>query len=299
MAGWRTLIVTSDARLRVRHGALHLERADGQMSLPIEDLDIVLLETPRGSISHDALRALAQAGVPLLVVDERHTPCGVLLPYNQNPRISTLLNAQMEISEPFKKRVWQQIVQRKIENSAACLDQLARPGGDKLREIAKTVRSGDTTGREAYAAREYFKAVSPGFLRRSDSPASAALDYGYAVIRALVARSLSSRGLQCALGIGHRSSTNPFNLADDFVEVFRPFVDLIVFKDPPQQSLSPEDRLRLISVVRLECSIDHSVYSLSTASNEVADSYARAVTERDYRRIRLPQLSCYALRTFE
>ncbi len=299
MAGWRTLIVTSDARLAMRHGNLHLERDDGQLTLPIEDLDVVLLESPRGSVSHDVLRALAQRCVTLMVVDEKHTPCGVLLPYAQNPRTPALLQAQIGATEPFKKRAWQRIVRQKIENAAACLDALGREGGDHLREIAKTVRSGDNTGREAYAARQYFKLIAPEFQRRGSTPASAALDYGYAVVRALVARSLAAIGLQCALGLGHRGSTNPFNLADDFVEVFRPFIDFMVFKDPPKDELTAPYRSYLVSSVRLECSIENSTYSVSTAATEVAESYARALIARDYRLLRLPRFSGGDVRRFE
>jgi CRISPR-associated protein Cas1 len=184
-------------------------------------------------------------------------------------------------------------------NAARCLGVLGRPGSDSLAGIARTVQSGDSTGREAYAAREYFKYLNPGFRRRSESSIAAALDYGYAVVRALVARSLASSGLQCALGVGHRSATNPFNLADDFVEVFRPFVDLRVFLNPPERDLTPEYRAHLASTVRLECSIQGSTYTISTAAMEVAASYARAVLARDYKKVLLPELAGTELRSYE
>lgn len=299
MGGWRTLIVQSDARLSLHQGNLHLERTDGQMSLPLDDLDVVLLESPRGMVSHAVLAHMAARGIVLMVVDEKHTPCGVLLPYAQNPRTPNLLSAQIALTEPFKKRVWQRIVREKIMNASRCLEVLGRNGSGRLAEIARTVQSGDSTGREAYAAREYFKYLAPDFRRRSDSPIAAALDYGYAVVRALLARSLASAGLQCALGVGHRSSTNPFNLADDFVEVFRPLVDLRVFLRPPERELTSEYRAYLVSTVRLECSIQGSTYTMSTAAAEVAASYARAVIARDYRKVLLPQLTGPDLRGYE
>jgi CRISPR-associated protein Cas1 len=301
MAGWRTLIVSSDARLVVRDGNLHLERDDRQLTLPIEDIDTILIESPQGSVSVPVLSELATRGIALLVVDRKHTPCGVLLPYAQNPRIPPLLQAQIDLTEPFKKRVWQRIIQQKIRNAARCLDELGRPGSEKLRQIAATVKSGDSTGREAYAAREYFKFLGPGFKRRSESSISAALDYGYAVVRAAVARSLASTGLQCALGVGHRGAANPFNLADDFVEVFRPFVDLMVFSQPPQteRELTSEYRSYLLSTLRLECSIYGNAYCISTAAQEVAESYARAVLARDHRKVSLPELVGGEVRRYE
>jgi CRISPR-associated protein Cas1 len=301
MAGWRTLVVTSEARLVVRNGNLHLERDDHQLTLPIEDIDAVIIESPRGNVTISVLSELAQRGVALLVVDGKHTPCGVLLPYSQNPHVPSLLKAQIELTEPFKKRVWQRIVQQKILNAAACLDVLGRQGSEKLREIAASVRSGDSTAREAYAARTYFKLLEPGFRRRSDSALSSALDYGYAIVRGAVARSLASAGLQCALGVGHRSSANPFNLADDFVEVFRPCVDLMVFRQPPEAKgpLSTDYRSYLVSILRLECSIHGSTYTVSTASQEIAESYARAILARDYRALALPELVGNQVRHYE
>lgn len=299
MAGWRSLIVRSDARLSMRYGNLHLERADGQLTLPLEDLDVVLLESPRGTVSHSVLSELAQRAVALIVVNEKHTPCGILLPFAQNIRGPRLLAGQIELTEPFKKRVWQLIVRRKIENCAQCLRLLGRSGSEKLIAIAQEVKSGDSTGREAYAAREYFRLLDPAFRRRSSTPLTAALDYGYAVVRALMARSLASAGLECSLGLGHRSSTNPFNLADDFVEAFRPFVDLMVFSNPPDGALTAEYRSYLVSTVRLECSIQGNTYTLSTAAMEVAESFARAVHARDYKKVLLPQVSGLELRSYE
>lgn len=301
MPGWRTLIVTSEARLVVRSGNLHLEREDKQLTLPIEDIDTVIIESPRGNVTVSVLSELAQRGVALLVVDSKHTPCGVLLPYSQNPRIPSLLKAQIELTEPFKKRVWQRIVRQKILNAATCLDVLGKEGSEKLRDIAASVKSGDSTGREAYAAREYFKLIEPGFRRRSDSAISSALDYGYAIVRAVVARSLASAGLQCALGVGHQGAANPFNLADDFVEVFRPCVDLMVFNRPPEDdaTLSTEYRSYLVSILRLECSIHGNTYTVSTAAQEVAESYARAILARDYRRLVLPELTGAETRRYE
>lgn len=299
MAGWRSLIVRSDARLSIRYGNLHLERADGQLTLPLEDLDVVLLESPRGTVSHTVLSELARRGIVLIVVDEKYTPCGVLLSYGQNARGPNLLASQIGLTEPFKKRVWQQIVRRKIENCARCLQLLNRPGTEKLLAIAREVKSGDSSGREAYAAREYFRSLDPSLRRRSDSPVTAALDYGYAVVRAMMARSLASAGLQCSLGLGHKSATNPFNLADDFVEVFRPFVDLMVFSNPPNDALSGEYRSYLVSTVRLECSIQGNTYTVSTAAIEVAESFARAVLARDYKKIVLPRVSSLELRSYE
>jgi len=299
VAGWRTLVVRSDARLSVLHGNVHLVHTDGRVSLPIDDIDCVLIESPQGAVSIPLLKELSSKGIALLVVDDKHKPCGIYLPYAQNKRLPAVLRAQISLSEPFKKRVWQQIVRQKILNSSACLEILGLPGAEELRNIARDVKSGDTTNREAYAARMYFNSLLPGFQRRKGEALSSALDYGYAIVRTAVARSLAVAGLQCALGLGHASSTNQFNLADDFVEVFRPFVDALVFSKPPGESLDVSYRQYLIGVLKLECLINGNVHSVSTAATAVAQSYVRAVMSRSFKKLVFPELIGLEFRTYE
>jgi len=299
MAGWRALVVRSDARLSVLNGNVHLVHNDGRVTLPIDDLDCVLIESPRGNVSIPLLKELASKNIALLVVDDTHKPCGIYLPYSQNARLPVVLRAQIEASEPFKKRVWQRIVKQKILNSAACLEALGRPGAAELREVASEVRSGDSTNCEAYAARIYFSALLPGFQRRKGDAISAALDYGYAIVRSLVARSLAATGLQCALGLGHASSSNQFNLADDFVEVFRPFVDCLVFSSPPDGSFDSAYRQHLVSVLKMECSMNGNTHSVSTAATLTAQSYVRALVARDYRKVLLPDFQGLNFKTYE
>lgn len=299
MGGWRTLAVSSEAEISIRLGNLHIQNDDASITLPLEDLDTLLFESPRGRVSLSVLAAAAQAGIATIVVDEKHLPCGVLIPYGQNSREPLLVQMQVEVTEPFKKRVWQLIVQQKIRNSAACLDLLGCKGGSALRRIARTVASGDSTGREAYAARIYFQHLQPGFKRRGDSSLSAALNYGYAVLRAALARSLAAAGFCCALGVGHRSKTNNFNLADDMIEAYRPFVDLLVFSHPPSGELDTEYRAHLLGVLHMECEMENGTYSIATAADETAASYARAVSSRDYRLLSLPVLTTISRRAYE
>jgi len=299
MGGWRTLVVSSEAEVSIRLGNLHIRNADTAITLPLEDLNTLLFDSPRGKVSFSVLASAAQAGVATIVVDEKHLPCGVLLPYAQNSREPLLVNMQVETSEPFRKRVWQTIVEQKIRNSAACLDLLSRKGGNTLRRIARTVASGDSTGREAYAARVYFQHLGPGFKRRSDSSLSGALNYGYAILRAILARSLAAAGFCCALGVGHRSKTNNFNLADDMVEAYRPFVDLLVFSNPPGDELDADYRAYLLGVLHMECEMGKGTYTIATAADETAASYARALSSRNYRLLSLPVLTANSRRTYE
>ncbi|GAB4276091.1 MAG: type II CRISPR-associated endonuclease Cas1 [Coriobacteriia bacterium] len=300
MPGWRSIVIGTGARLSVRHAQLHVVTDAGETSVPLEDLDSVMLESYRITASCAVLAEMAQRGIAVFVCDRKHMPCGVLLSFNRHHRSAEIVQAQFSTTLPFRKRCWQAIVRQKIRNQAACLDILGRDGGENLRHIASSVVSGDSTGREAYAARCYFAAIDPAFRRHSDRPLSSALDYGYAVVRALLARYLAVQGLVLSEGVGHANRLNRFNLADDFLEPFRPMVDTVVFSEPPGDELTPTYRARLAGVVHHECEMDDGTYTLSTAAEAVAESYARACQHRDYRLLRLPILSAQTtLRMYE
>ncbi len=299
MPGWRVVIVSSEAEASLRLGSLCLASNDSSLSVPLEDIHAIVFENPRGRVSLALLSAASEAGVSTIFVNDKHMPCGVLIPVGQSPRENNLIRQQVELREPFKKRLWQAIIRQKILNSASCLDLLGREGGKQLRDIARTVASGDSTGREAHAARLFFRKVEAGFQRHGDSAASAALDYGYAVLRATLARSLAAVGFACALGISHNSRSNNFNLADDLLEPYRPFVDLHVFSNPPRDELTRDYREYLVSVLHLECDMSTGTYTLATASDETALSLARAMTAHAVKQLQLPSLREHARRVYE
>lgn len=297
MWGWRNLLITSDTNIRLLNGNLHVVKNDGSISFPIEDVDVIIIESINGSISFPLLRKLANKGISLLICDNSFMPSGIFLPYFQSSNLSSLIFNQMELSLPFKKRIWKKIVQQKIINASQTLKLLNKNNYKMLRDIASEVKSGDTTNREAYAAKIYFRSLHAEFRRVEKSSINHALNYGYAIIRSAVARSLASTGLVCALGVGHKSKTNPFNLADDFVEVFRPFVDLLVFSNPPEgKELDTEYKKHLIKVLKMECLISNKVYTVSTASWEIAQSYARAVRAKNPSLLNLPYLDSFSIR---
>lgn len=299
MNGWRNLIVTSDVRLKLLNNNIHLVRQDGTITLPITDIDAIIIENSSGTISIPLLCRLAELGVLLIVVGRNYLPVGVFLPYDMNTSSSLLLFSQLELKEPFKKRIWQKIVRKKIENCANTLELLDKPGSQTLLQIASEVRSGDTGNRESCAAKIYFKILDPNFKRFSNSPISAALNYGYAITRSLVARSLVASGLHCELGVGHRSKTNPFNLADDFNEVFRAFVDYLVFSNPPDGDLTTEYKTYLATVLKMECYLENKVYTVSTAAVRIAQLYASAVKTKNFRLLSLPDFKEVSFRTYE
>ena len=204
-------------------------------SIPIEDLGVLVVDERDTTYSHAALVKLAEHGSALVVCGRDHQPCGLYLPLSTNTQLLDRLDAQLSASKPCLKRLWQAIVTAKIKAQAENLSH-DPASQSRLRALAARVRSGDPDNAEATAAQRYWPALFAGIERvgqpfrrrpgdRDAAPPNNLLDYGYAVLRAAVARAIIAAGLLPALGIKHRRRDNPFCLADDLVEPLRPMID--------------------------------------------------------------------------
>lgn len=203
-------------------------------SVPIEDLGVLMVDERETTYSHALLAEIAEQGGALVVCGRDHHPVGMYLPLSTNTQLLSRLESQLTVSKPTLKRLWQVVVQAKIRAQAA---NLANPADrDRLLALADRVRSGDAGNTEAVAAALYWPAIFRGvpgisqpFRRvhgdRSAPPPNNLLDYGYAALRATIARAIVSAGLLPALGIKHRGRGNPFCLADDLMEPLRPLMD--------------------------------------------------------------------------
>ena len=227
---YRNLLITSPARLSCRDGQLVVQ-AEQTLTFPMEDLLSVMLESRRSTITTAALAALAQSGTVVFFCDERHLPCGTLLPYAQHSRQLAVARAQLAWTQLTQKQLWQQIVIAKIRNQAECLALCGRhEEAAFLHSRARAVLSGDRNNTEAAAAAMYFPALfGAGFTRGAELDSrNGALNYGYAILRGCMARCLCAYGFLPWHGLHHCSELNQFNLADDLMEPYRPVVDLFV-----------------------------------------------------------------------
>ena len=208
------------------------EPKDAARSIPCEDIGVLLIDEPKCSITQGALEAVLKHGAAVVICGRDHLPAGLLLPTCSHTEQVQRLREQIGVSKPTQKRIWKQIVQGKIHNHAAILPE-GDPARRKLITLIKEVRSGDTTNVEGQAARVHWDAWRrgveslKGFRRNPDGvdPPNVFLNYGYAVLRAAVARALVSAGLHPALGLHHHNRSNAFCLADDLMEPLRPAVD--------------------------------------------------------------------------
>ncbi len=232
----RTLFFGSPGRLFMENTLLAYEAGNaeappGKRTFPLEDIGFIVLESLQISVTTACLNALAEENIAVIFCNASHMPSAMMQPFEGHTLTQRHTDAQLRASEALKSRLWRQTVRAKIANQAECLVRLGLPD-QRLRVLAKSVKSGDTENAEAVAARYYFQqlAGNEDFLRcRDGMPPNHALNYGYAILRAAVARALTGSGLLCVAGIHHANQYNPFGLADDIMEPYRPFIDEAVF----------------------------------------------------------------------
>ena len=288
---FRAIFIENPARISVRNNQLMI-RTDTERSVSLEDITAVMLESRQCTITTAALSLLGQQGCCVYLCDDKHLPCAVLTPYHQHSREPVVLQNQLEAGAPLKKRLWQSVVREKIRNHAKCL-QLTdnRDAADRLLSMIPRVQSGDPGNLESAAAQIYFPALFyPGFTRGSDSGYNAGLNYGYAILRAYVARTLAAYGFLPALGIHHHSTLNAFNLADDLMEPFRPLIDLLVVRTMEEDSeLSPSDKHSLFNCLNLDVLSGGQHHSTAYAIERMVQSLGQSLSSKKASLV-LPQL---------
>lgn len=254
----RTLSFSSPGKLFAKDAQLVYEGEDGvRRSFPIEDLGFVILETGLMTVSSHCIRQLADANVVLVVCDATHTPSAQMLPFAAHTTTQETVAAQLGATAAVQGRLWRQVVRAKILNQSELLRRLGFDACRRLRAMADEVKNYDTENVEAQAARIYFRALAPdpGFVRaREGTWPNPALNYGYGVLRAAVARALVGSGLTCFRGVHHHNRYNAFCLADDMMEPYRPFVDQYVFGHVPPfdvqaTELTREMKARLLQML--------------------------------------------------
>lgn len=231
-----------DKQLVIKYPELEMANAaakspiDGYpITRPIEDIGVVILDHQQITITHALVGALVDNNVAIVTCDKKSMPTGLLLNLNGNTEQSEKFRSQINASAPLKKNLWQQTVRAKITNQAYALENVAGIKASNLKAWIPDIKSGDPDNYEARAAafywRNFFSKLIPDFRRgREENPPNNLLNYGYAILRAVIARNLVGSGLLPTLGIHHRSKYNAYCLADDIMEPYRPIVDIMVYK---------------------------------------------------------------------
>ena len=293
----RTLYFGNPAYLKTTNEQLVIELKDSDtpQSAPIEDIGLIILDHQQITITQALMAKLLANNTALITCDDTHHPTGLLLSLDGHSLQSQKFQAQIEASAPLKKQLWQQTIAAKIENQAAML-AFRREENKLLLRLAENVKSGDSENAEAQAAVYYWKKVFPEFLNfrreRHGPPPNNLLNYGYAILRALVARSLVGSGLLPTLGIFHRNQYNAYCLADDIMEPYRPFVEFTVYQiirnNGSNLEMTPAMKKSLLQLPAMDVMMENKKTPLINAVQRTTASLAKCF-EGSVRKILYPK----------
>lgn len=300
--GFRNIKIESSVKLHITNQQLEIDGGEC-VQIPLEDINCLLVENQSIKFSSYLLQKLAEYGIALYVCDEKHLPNAVLLPMVRHSRHFKILKYQINIGKPLQKRLWQQVVIQKIQNQALCLQLLGIGGANELFRMSKEVQSGDKTHVEAKAAAFYFKSLfGIGFSRADDHIINSALNYGYAIIRGILARSIVCYGLEPSIGIFHSSELNNYNLADDMIEPFRPLVDLYVAENfdisEIESILTPEIKRGLFGIINYDMSMKGEKRIISNCIDVMIASYSSTL-QGNREELELPELMQLQVHSYE
>lgn len=281
----RTLYFGNPGYLHLKNDQLEWEAVEkaAYATVPVEDIGLVLIDHARITVSHGLMVALLSNNAVVVHCNEKHMPAGIFVANEANTRYSEVVKSQLEASLPIKKNLWQQVIKAKIRNQAYVIRYTGQ-NSDRLYYLADKVMSGDPNNVEAQAASWYFSKIfsenSRFKRRREGEPPNHLLNYGYAILRAIVARGLTGSGLLGVLGIHHRNKYNAWCLADDIMEPYRPWVDKLVLEvcseyDEIPEELTPELKRTLLGIPTLDTEIDGQNSPLMIAVNRTTASLAK------------------------
>lgn len=290
--------------LKLNQMVVKLPQKDGEdrdekemtRTIPIEDIGVVILDHKQITVTQALISALLDNNCALITCDSRQLPVGLMLPLAGNTVQNERFRLQLDSSLPLKKQLWQQTIEAKIRNQAAMLQYTTGESHNNMLKWSESVKSGDTENMEARAAAYYWKTVfpdNPYFVRDHEGEgANALLNYGYAILRAIVARALVASGLLPTLGIHHHNRYNAYCLADDIMEPYRPYVDKVVFdilSEDPKAEVTTAVKIKLLNIPVTEVVIGGKRSPLMVAVSHTTSSLVKCF-RGESRRLTYPEM---------
>lgn len=255
--GFRTLEIASACEIHIREGQLEVTNEDGTALISLEDLTQIMVHGANIRLSTMDLSILSQNKIALMTLDERYLPTAIMLPFEGHARQSKLMHAQIAASSAVYLDLWVQIIRQKIDNQSRALSIIGMEGTEAVAKYVSNIAAENVDVVEAAAAKEYFSHYHEGLNRRSDDPVNSRLNYGYAVVRSAIARSLVAAGFHPTFGIHHDSQLNAFNLADDLIEPYRAIVDVVAHENIGSNvQLTKNERREIAHVLHNACMMD-------------------------------------------
>ena len=281
----RTLFFSNAVCLTLKNKQLLIQNKETheESSVPIEDIGFAIIENNQTYISIPAINALTENNAAVIFCNEKHLPFSMTLPLDCNSIQNQLFTAQIEATLPIKKKCWKEIIEQKIKNQALVLEK-HNIDSIKLKEYSSQVKSGDTTNREAIAAKLYWDLlIDVDWVRTRDGEyPNNLLNYGYAILRAAMARALIGSGLLPTLGIHHHNKYDAYALADDMMEPYRPYIDDEVLEytkqNPECEEITIEFKKKILNVLTRDVNIGKLTRPFMIALTITSSSLAKVFT---------------------
>lgn len=289
----RTVLITSSSHLYLRNFQLIIENKENgtRSSVPIEDLSMVIIENQQVNISIPVMNQLASENVSVVFCDASHVPTTYLAPFECNTLQGERYRIQINAKVQAIKSAWKQLIEAKIRNQSMLLIKFSKDG-DILKPYYSNVKNDDIDNREGIAARIYWKELfDSDFMRsRYGEEPNSMLNYGYSILRAVTLRGIIGCGMLPSLGLHHKNRYNPFPLADDIMEPYRPYIDEVVYElfKNGYKMLDKSVKSKLINVVYADVKIDNNIHPLNIAVSMTCTSILKLLNG-DTKKILLPQ----------
>lgn len=294
--GFRNVLITEDCKLKLKLNNLIVVKSNGdEVSIPINDINSIVIDNFDVTLTIRLMENLAQNNVSVITCNKQHLPVGIYTGMNIHSRSTKVLNKQISLEENKKAELWEKITKIKIKNQRQvlemtdCTDESIK----KLNEYYIQVQYYDETNREGHAAKVYFNELFGKDFSRDDDNflINSALNYGYAIVRAHIARLCVSYGLNTTLGVFHKNEYNQFNLCDDLIEPFRPIVDLLSIKIMYGENLfTIKHRRELISIVDHKIFYQNKKMYLANVLDEFVSSYSNFLENGNIDTIKFPDV---------
>lgn len=285
---FRTVIITKESKLSLRMNHL-IVKSDELYKIPLQEILCLVIENPSVSITGHLLNALSENKIITLLCDKKHLPTSFVVPIYGHHKQSRHITKQLNWTKESKALLWQKIIKNKIANQKQVIQCFYRNLDISFfDDCVRETKVNDSTNREGLAAKSYFNIIlDSGVSRNSDEFVNAGLDYGYQVLLAVFVRTIVSKGYLTELGIKHKNEFNPFNLACDFMEVFRPLVDFLVLQNVYDQ-FEKEEKRAILNMFNKKVKLNKKNYFLVNAIEIYLDGIFKFLESGDINLIKMP-----------
>lgn len=290
--GYKTVLFSNPCSLFVKNRNLVYTQPDSleKISVPLEDISTIVIDSQQINLTSYFISCCAEYNICVFTCNKSHIPNGIFTPFYQHSRNTKIVLNQINVKESFKNRAWQKIIKQKIKNQSDVIRILY--DRDELDFYIGKVQSGDKTNIEGQTSKIYWNVLFDNFKRHRNDKINTLLNWGYAIIRGTISKNIASSGLIPCLGVKHCNELNAFNLTEDLIEPFRPFVDLTVarMQITDDESLTKDDKAQLLYILHKQCNFKNEQVPIQTACEKVCKSFVRSIEKSNHNLLELPCL---------